>query len=569
MKTNTKIQYFTYCRKSSEDSQRQVASIGDQQSALTKLAEQEGLDLAHSPFTEERSAKDPGRPVFNEMLNRIKNGEANGLICWDIDRLSRNPIDNGQLQWMLQKGVIAVIKTPSRSFYPEDAGLLMSIEGGRATDFVMRLSKNVKRGLNGKAMRGWRPTGCPIGYLNVGVEKGGKTIISDPDRFTLIRQMWDLFISGNHTASQILEMATEKWGLRTLQRRKSGGKPLSMSHVYRILNDTFYYGSFSWIDPETGEEKMYKGKHEPMITEAEFWRAQVLLGKKGRQRPKSREFAFTGLMKCGECASGVTAEEKHQIICPNCKYKFSYEKKEACPKCNIEIEQMKNPKILHYTYYHCSRKKGPCSQKSVTVESLEEQFKEELKKITIDQEYLDLALDYLGDKEKNFGQEESVRRNSLQQEYDNIQTRLKNLNYEYISSQNTKHEIYSQSEFLELKNKLTEERSTIEKQLETVKDNLDTSIEATRRTFEFCTFALAHFNTDDLKKKRSIFSTIGSNLTLRDKKLFIDRLHPFLLIENELNAQKELEKRFEPKKKVALKRQNATFVASRPNLLGR
>ena len=87
------------------------------------------------------SAKDPGRPVFNEMLDRIERGEADGIIVWDIDRLYRNPVDEGRLRWMLQKRVIRAIRTPSRQFYPEDAGLLMGVEGGRVMDYVIRLQK--------------------------------------------------------------------------------------------------------------------------------------------------------------------------------------------------------------------------------------------------------------------------------------------------------------------------------------------------------------------------------------------------------------------------------------------
>jgi site-specific DNA recombinase len=379
MRTENKtaeVKYFAYCRKSSEESsQRQTASIGDQKSALNALVEREGLNLIKPPFTEEKSAKDPGRPIFNDVLDRIGKGEADALICWDIDRLSRNPIDNGRLQWMLQKGVIKVIKTPGRSYFPEDAGLLMSIEGGRSTDYVMRLSKNVKRGLNSKAMKGWRPSGGPIGYLNHGMEKGSKTIISDPDRFPLVRKMWDLFLTGTYSVSKIQKIATNEWGLRTLKRRKVGGNPLTMSHMYKIFNDPFYYGSYPWTDPETGELKMIKGNHEEMITEKEYRRAQILLGKKGKPQPQTKEFAFTGLMQCGECQSSITAEEKNQTICTKCKFKFSHANTTNCPKCLTDILEMQNPKILKYIYYHCTKKKNPnCTQKYIKVEDLESQF---------------------------------------------------------------------------------------------------------------------------------------------------------------------------------------------------
>ena len=567
MKNADSLHFFAYCRKSSEDSQRQVASIGDQIASLAELAKRENIELTRPPFTEERSAKEPGRPVFNEMLERIEKGEANGLLCWDIDRLYRNAKDEGSLRWLLQQGVIRVIKTPMRTFYPYDAGLLMGVEGGRATDYVIQLSKNVKRGLNSKALRGWRPSGGPIGYLNVGTEKGNKTIASDPERFHLVRRIWDLFLTGSYSVSSIRKMATEEWGLRTLQRRKIGGKPLSMSHLYKLLGDSFYYGYYPWTDPETGEERMIKGNHEPMITEAEYWRAQMLLGKKGKPQPKTREFAFTGLIKCGECGGSITAEEKFQLIC-DCKYKFAYANRSDCPKCKTAISEIKNPKYLHYVYYHCIKKQHPeCTQKHIRLEEIEEQFKAELAKMTIDQDYLNLALEYLHDKQGDFGQEEVAMRVSLEKEYDSCQTRLKNLHAAYISPQNSNHELYSSQEFAKEKKAILTEREGIEKQLDSVRDKLDCSLSATERTFNFCRFALHHFNSGDLKKKRAIFSTIGSNITLKDKKLTIERVHPFLLIENELIAQRKLAEKFEPKKDKALKGKEAVLVASSPDWL--
>ena len=541
MKATDEIRYFLYTRKSSEDSQRQIASIGDQISSLTKVVEAEKLNLVKSPFSEERSAKDPGRPIFNEMLDRIEKGEANALLCWDIDRLYRNPVDEGRLRWLLQKNVIRVIRTPYRQFYPEDAGLLMGVEGGRATDYVIRLSKNVKRGLTGKAMRGWRPNGGPIGYLNVGIEKGSKTIDIDPVRFELVRKMWDLFLTGSYAVSKIREIATEEWGLLTLQRRKLGGKPLSMSHMYKIFSDPFYYGYFSWKDPDTGEAQMIKGNHRAMITEREYRRAQVLLGKKGKPQPHTREFAFTGLMRCGECDSSVTAEEKNQLICKVCKYKFGYEGKSECPKCKTDIASMSNPVMLHYVYYRCTKKKNrACTQKTIRLEELELQFKKVLSGMTIDPDYLKVALDYLRDLQSNSGAESRSIRASLEEKFAASEQRLVNLNKEYTSPQNTNHELYTPDEFRHQKMEILSEIKKLEEQMGSTKEKLHRDLEVTERVFNFCAFALKNFNTDDLLKKRTIFGTIGSNITLKDRKLSIERLHPYLLIENEMRAQRAL-----------------------------
>ncbi len=562
------IKYFAYCRKSSEDSQRQVASIRDQINALKSIADRESLVMVTEPFTEERSAKDPGRIIFNQLLDRIEKGEANGLLCWDIDRLSRNPIDNGRLQWMLQKEVIKVIKTPGRSYFPEDAGLLMSIEGGRATDYVMRLSKNVKRGLNSKAMRGWRPSGGPIGYLNVGTEKGNKTISSDPKRFHLIRKMWDLFLTGNYPVSKIREIAIDKWGLRTKKHRKIGGKAPTLSHIYNILKDPFYYGYYPWKDPETGEERMIKGNHQPMITENEYRRAQALLGKKGKPQPQTREFAFTGLMKCGECDSSITAEEKNQVICTKCKNKYSYINNTVCQKCNTDMSEMTNPTILKYTYYHCTKKKNRnCTQRSISAKDLEGQFNKILEGITIDTDFLNLALGYLQDKQNMVGEEEHSIRKSIQTVYDDCQTRLVNLSKEFTSPLNSHYELYTPEEFKKQKKELVQERDRLEIEMGGTKEKFDRDLENAERVFNFCTFAKYHFNTDDLIKKREIFSTIGSNLSLQDKKLSIDKLYPYLLIEREIMEQSKLYSTLEPKKDGYNKRKEVVFTTSIPDLL--
>ena len=109
-----KIKYFAYCRKSTEDEDRQVLSLDSQENELKELAEYHGLKVVKT-FRESKSAKAPDkRPVFAEMIARIKSGEASGILCWKVDRLSRNPIDSATIQWLLQQESIRSIHTVGR-----------------------------------------------------------------------------------------------------------------------------------------------------------------------------------------------------------------------------------------------------------------------------------------------------------------------------------------------------------------------------------------------------------------------------------------------------------------------
>ncbi len=218
---NEKIKYFLYARKSSEAEDRQVASIDSQINELTKIARRDNLEIV-AILSESQSAKAPGRPVFNKMIDRIHKGEAQGIICWKLDRLARNPVDGGSINWMLQQGIIKHIKTYERSYYPTDNVLMMSVEFGMANQFIRDLSQNTKRGLRAKAERGWYPTFATLGYMHNPLKrKGEKEIIKDPERFDLVRKMFDLMLTGNYTPPKILEIATNEWGLRSRFGKKN------------------------------------------------------------------------------------------------------------------------------------------------------------------------------------------------------------------------------------------------------------------------------------------------------------------------------------------------------------
>ncbi len=149
-----KIRYFLYTRKSTEGDERQVQSLPDQTKVMKEKAKSLWIEIVDT-FQEAMSAKAPGRYKFNEMISRIKNGEAEWIIAWKLDRLSRNPVDSGTIQYMLQTGTLQKVITNDREYHPEDAGLLMSVENGMSNQFIMDLRKNVLRWMKSKTEKWW------------------------------------------------------------------------------------------------------------------------------------------------------------------------------------------------------------------------------------------------------------------------------------------------------------------------------------------------------------------------------------------------------------------------------
>ena len=149
--------FFLYARKSTDEPDRQVLSIEAQIAEVKEFALREGLDIVKT-FVESQTAKEPGRPIFNDMLSRIEKGEANGILAWHPDRLARNSVDGGRIIYLIDTGKIRELKFPTFWFENTPQGkFMLNIAFGQSKYYVDNLSENVKRGLRQKVRRGEYP----------------------------------------------------------------------------------------------------------------------------------------------------------------------------------------------------------------------------------------------------------------------------------------------------------------------------------------------------------------------------------------------------------------------------
>jgi site-specific DNA recombinase len=563
--SSTVTRYFIYCRKSTESEDRQVLSIDSQNQECHRLAQVGGFEVA-DVLTESRSAKAPGRPVFNAMMDRIRRGEAQGIICWKADRLARNPVDGGAVTWALKEQHVDIV-TPTQTFSQANGNiLLLYIEFGMAQQFVDDLSRNVKRGLYAKADKGWYPSLAPLGYLNnKHKEKGTRDIRVDAERFPLVRKMWDLMLAGTHTVPQIVRIANKEWHFRTRPMKRLGGKPLSVGALYKIFTSPFYYG---WYEYPRGSGRWYSGSHPPMITVEEYDCVQALLGRKGRPRPIRHTFAFTGLIHCGECGRMITAEEKHQLICPVCKVKFAYRRHDTCPSCGTGIADMSGPTMLHYVYYRCTKRKEPrCTQGAITVADLEQQILGYLARLRLSERALQWANRYLDEYRVQATNFDAEFRDSQGRAYETCLKKLSNLVDLHTSPQNINGSLLSNDEYARRRAELLREKARLDAIMASG-INADRLYLAVKDVLTMAATAAAEFHRGEAGTKRRILARIGSNLTLKDGTLSIDAKIPFQIIADFNAARHPLPTSIEPRNGGVVADDSRGAVVTLPSLCG-
>lgn len=350
---DTKIKYVLYARKSTESEERQILSIESQVKEMLQLAEKENLEIIDIR-RESHSAKDSGqRPVFKEILEDIRRGRFNGILTWAPDRLSRNAGDLGSLVDLMDQKQLLQIRTYGQSFIntPSEKFLLMILCSQAKLENDNK-SVNVKRGLRTRCEMGLRPGPAILGYLNQKrVDKKCEVII-DTERAPIVKKMFE-------------KVAYEKWSGRKIYnwlkfelnfKTPKGNKGLTLGNIYLILQNPFYYGAFEY---PTKSGNWYQGKHVPIITKELFNDVQKQI-KSQFIRSETKEFAFTKLMNCGLCGSGITADEK--------------------------FKKQKNGNIHRYVYYGCTKVRDKnCKCGYIEEKELIKQFEELIEKIDINE----------------------------------------------------------------------------------------------------------------------------------------------------------------------------------------
>jgi site-specific DNA recombinase len=476
------MKHFIYSRKSSEDDDRQALSIVAQLSELQTIAKTNDLSVVDT-LTESRSAKEPGREVFNEMLRRIEAGEADAILTWKLDRLARNFDDGGRIIGMLQRGLLQEIRTFEKTYLPTDNVLMIAVEFGMANQYVRDLSVNIRRGIREKVRRGIACSKAPLGYYN---EPRLRTMEPHPTTFSKLKRILELFATGEYSLTAIQREMT-KAGL-VGERSK---KPLTFGSIDHILRKPFYYGVFN----HKGE--LHQGSHVPMISKKTFDQIQNVLltnGKPRHGRRIQKGFLFLNFAKCGSCGYSITAERKI--------------KKSG----------------LKFYYYRCTHKNRnqPCDDRLYT---RQERFESEVKRNTgllcLSDEWKEKFLARVENWSEEAIGKKQLLIDRLKSDLSVLKSKIERLNTAFTEG------TLNIDEFKEMKNPLVPKRVEIEQSIVALQTSKADRLEPLRNWILEANEANRWVVEENWLKMKSFLKQVGSNRILHAQTLRVSFKKPW------------------------------------------
>ncbi len=535
-----------YCRKSQESEEKQVLSIPAQKEEAERLISY--WEIVKSELYEEaKSAHFAGeREIYKRMIKDLHEGKINAIICWKLDRLARNMVDGGLIIDLLQKGIIKAIITPTKVYLPNENALLMSVEFGSANQFSRDLSVNVKRGQAKKASMGYPHGLAALGFKNDrSEEKGNRKWLVDEDRFNIIKQMFSMFLSGSYSGTQLYEWAVNEVKFTTRKSKRIGGKFITYSRIYEILKDPIFAGFFYY-----GGERYELAPELPrMITEAEHYKVRRMLGDRSVPKTKEHLTPYSGFIK-SPYGEFIGPDIKLQLIC-ECKYKFSYQNKDCCPKCNKTLAEIKSPKYLSYHYYYnVSRRKKKLKaryiEESCITDYLISYVKENLQLSPALADWCRRNIQEMKDREvEHIVTIEQGRKSHLEQLLARKDRARQYLNDGVTSPDDYKKDAEKiDREVAELKTQ------SIQRQ--------DWSIRM-REIVDLTQSFVDVLSSDDTKAKRVVLKKFKSNLIWNEEKMSITNAEEFQTLIDGLSAAKQKNIQFEPENIIDVSEQNPIF----------
>ena len=476
----SKPKYFLYARKSTEDDDKQIMSIEAQLFELREFARKENLEILEE-FQESKSAKSPGREVFGDMMMRIEKMTGVCILAWHPDRLARNSIDGGRIIYAVDTSKIVSLRFPTFWFEPTPQGLFMlQVAFGQSKYYSDNLKQNVERGMRQKLRRGEWLTKAPFGYVN---NPRTRNIEPDAVKSKIIVRAYEEYSKGAHTLVSLAQFLAEH-GVTTL-----AGTPLGKASVKRILTNRAYLG----FTLHHGE--YFPGSFAPILSPTLIEAVQKRLKERARPRHSRvlHDFPFTGLFRCGECHSMITAQW-------------------ATGRWGGK-----------YRYYRCTKKNGVCLQKYLQEDALAFQIKGQLQSVSLPDDWADYMLGKVENWDKVDKQSSGSRTEQMKSNRKEIERKLDALVDLHLNGD------IERETYIAKKDVLMRQKLSLDADLSSVRRGRKNWVEPLRKWILDSQRAGFLASSTNYAEIRKFVRSFGTNPAMRDKTISISFCPPSAL----------------------------------------
>ncbi len=444
---------------------------------MTAKADREGLEVV-KVFQESKSAFKVGRPVFDEMLRYIEAGNAEGVLCWKIDRLSRNSKDGGYIQWLLQERTIESIITIDSVHLPEDNALILSLQGSMANQYSRDLSANVKRGNLAKLKGGLWPGLAPYGYTN---DQSSKVVVQDTECASHIIYAFKAYAKNSVSLSELCSTLNNR-GMRS-----RSGRPMSTSSLHNVLTNPFYYGLMRRSEGD------FIGKHKALISEKLWQEVQEVMSNGTVTKSEKNFYTYRDFLTCGRCHCAYTSDTKKG----------------------------------KYVYYYCTNGKKVCDapRKYLSRKHVDEKIAGIFDDLIFDKELIEIMYQAAIEKEKHDKGDREVIAETLERQLQDLTSKEEELLDTFLAKR-VPEDLYDRK-----MKEITAQKSSLGIKLSQKHDEGRLTFEQTKKIFLAPHRAKKEFLNQNDRQKRKTLENLLSNAQFKDGEIaYIRYKQPFQML---------------------------------------
>lgn len=192
-----------YGRVSADD--RDGRPVDDQLAQLRAWAVRDGMEVVaehrDDGISASRFARKAARPGWQDVLDVIASGKADGLAVWEVSRSTRDrAVWAALVAGLIDAGAVLVVDGRVHDPADPDDGFMLDLGAALAVREVAMMSKRVRRGMASRAASG-KPNGrAPYGVRAEHDPETGRVVryVKDPERAAVITEAAGRILAGEN-----------------------------------------------------------------------------------------------------------------------------------------------------------------------------------------------------------------------------------------------------------------------------------------------------------------------------------------------------------------------------------